>query len=152
MASESNLPRRSRRTRTRQRVEGDDHVDDVDPEPSTSQTDTPSKTRLANIPKEAIEKAYKSLRKIIFSNDDDEEIRSNLDIVRAIVKGTLQQDPEQKENLESEEQYRANVTREGEKDFIDSLRTMAANSDTQGSKAWDDLFENGTSFSLGPRI
>ncbi len=32
----------------------------------------------------------------------------------------------------------------GEKKFIDSLRAMAANNDTQGSKAWGDLFEDGT--------
>ena len=52
-----------------------------------------------------------------------------------------------KEHLASMEEFHNNVTRRGEKKFINSLRAMAANSDTQGSKAWDDLFEDGcTSF------
>jgi hypothetical protein len=141
MASGS-LPRRSQR-----RVRGDDLVN-----PSTPQTDTSSKLRVANIPKQAVEKESKSLRKIISPNDDDNEILQTLNAVWFLVHEALELDPGLKEDLASKDEFRANVTRKGEKNFIDSLRAMAANSDTQGSKAWQDLFQNGTSFSLGPSI
>jgi hypothetical protein len=120
--------------------------------PSTPQTDTSSKLRVANIPKQAVENESKSLRKIISPNDDDNEILQTLNAVWFLVQSALKQDPELKGHLASEEEYRANVTREGEKMFIDSLRAMAANSDTQGNKAWKELFQNGTLFSLGPSI
>jgi len=68
------------------------------------------------------------------------------------VKGALAQDPKLKGRLASEEEFRDNVARKGEKTFIGSLRAMAADSDTQGSKAWKDLFEDGTSFSLASSI
>jgi hypothetical protein len=120
--------------------------------PSTSQTGTPSSLRLASIPKQAIEKAHKTLRKIISPKDDDDEIRDSLRIVRMIVNGVLEQDPELKELVASEEKYYDNVTRRGEKIFIDSLRAMAANSETQGSEAWEGLFTDGTLFYFGPSI
>ena len=140
MATRSN-PRRTRQ-RDRLGVEGDDRVD-----PSTSQRGTPSKTRLANIPKQALEKASKSLRRIVCKDDDDDEIMNSLDIVQTIVQGALKGNPKQIEHLASNEEFRDNVTKKGEKYFIDSLRAMATNSETQGSKAWEDLFEDGTSFS-----
>jgi hypothetical protein len=133
-----------RRTRQHDRVQGDDRV-----EPSTPRTDTPSSTRLANIPKQAVEKAFKFLKRNISPEDDDDDI---LDYVWTGVKGALKQDPKLKEYLASEKEFRDNVTRKGEKNFIDSLRAMATNSDTQGSKAWADLFEDGTSFSFGRSI
>jgi hypothetical protein len=134
-----------RRTRQHDRVQGDDRV-----EPSTPRTDTPSITRLANVPKQAVEKVSKSLRKNI--SPDDDEILDALNYVWFGVKGALEQDPKLKEYLASEKEFRDNVTRKGEKNFIDSLRAMVTNSDTQGSKAWADLFEDGTSFSFGRSI
>ncbi len=131
----------------RQRVQPDDRVD-----PSTPQGGSPSQKRLANIPKQAVEKASKLLRKNISPKDDDDEITDALIYVWFGVKDTLKQDPKLKKYLASEEEFRDNVTRKGEKNFIDSLRAMAANSDTQGSEAWEDLFEDGTSFPLGPSI
>jgi hypothetical protein len=134
--------------RTRHRIRYDDSVD-----PSTSQRGTLSSTRLANVPKQAIEEASKSLRRNIFpKDDDDDEILNSLSlyVIWTIVKHTLEQDPKLKEHLASEEEFRKNVTRKGVKRFIDSLRAMTANSnsDAQGSKAWEDLFQDGTSFSL----
>ena len=111
-----------------------------------------SSTRLANIPKRAVEKVAKSLRKNILPTDDDDEIRDSLKYVWVNVQDALENDPELKKCLAGKEEFYANVTKKGEKKFIDSLRTMAANSDTQGSKAWEDLFEDGTSFALGPSI
>ena len=134
--------------RTRQRAQDDnDRVD-----PSTSQTGTPSKTRLANIPTQAIEEATDSLRRIIHPKDDDERIRNSLKHVWTNVHDALEQDPELGMHLASRDVFRTNVTRKGEKNFIDSLRVMATNSDSQGSKAWESLFSDGTSFSLGPSI
>jgi hypothetical protein len=132
---------------TRQRVRDNDRVDS-----STSQRGTTSSTRLANIPKQAVEKVSKYLRQIIFPKGDD-EILDVLQVVRTLVKGALEQDPKLKEHLASEEEFRENVTRKGERKFIDSLRA-AANSDGQGSlsKAWEDLLQDGTFFSLGPSV
>jgi len=143
MASVSN----PRRTRQRDRLQGDDRVD-----PSTPQGGSPSQKRLANIPKQAVEKASKLLRKNISPKDGDDEITDALIYVWFGVKDTLKQDPKLKKYLASEEEFRDNVTRKGEKNFLDSLRAMAANSDTQGSEAWDNLFEDGTLFPLGPSI
>jgi hypothetical protein len=140
MATRTN-PRRA--TRQRDRVQGDDRED-----PSISQRGTPSKTRLANIPKQVVEKASKSLRRHVSKDDDDEEMMNSLIIVWNTVRDTLKWDPKQKEHLASNEEFRDNVLKKGEKFFIDSLRAMAAKSDTQGSKAWEDLFEDGTSFSF----
>ncbi|KAF8492177.1 hypothetical protein F5888DRAFT_1806903 [Russula emetica] len=131
MASGSN-PRRSR-----QRVQDDDRVD-----PSTPQRGTPSSTRLVNIPKQAVEEASKSLRKIISPKGDDNEILNALKHVWIDVQEALEQDPKLKIHLATKDEFRKNVTRKGEKIFIDSLRAMAAKSDTQGSKAWEDLFED----------
>ena len=136
-----------RLTQQRDRAPGDDRVD-----PPTPQRGTPSQKRLANIPKQAVEKASKSLRKNISPKDDDDEILDALNHVWIGVKGALAQDPKLKGRLASEEEFRDNVARKGEKTFIGSLRAMAADSDTQGSKAWEVLFEDGTSFSLAPSI
>jgi hypothetical protein len=73
-------------------------------------------------------------------------------MVWQLVNGTLEKDPKMKECLASREEFCNNVARKGEKNFIDSLRAMAANNDTQGSKAWDGLYDDGTSFPLGPSI
>ena len=140
-------PSNPRQTRQRDRVQRDDRAN-----PSTPQRGSPSQTRLANIPKQAVEKASKSLRKHISPKDDDDDILDTITVVWSLVKGALKQDPKLKKSLASKDEFRDNVTRKGEKTFINSLRAMAANSDTQGSKAWDNLFEDGTSFSCGPNI
>jgi len=141
MASGSN-PRR-----TLQRVQDDDRVD-----PSTPQRNTPSNTRLANLPKQAVEEAANDLRSIISPKEHDTLILNRLNHVCRAVKEVLEQDPKLKKYLASKEEFRDNVTKKGEKKFIDSLRTMATNSDTQGSDAWKDLLEDGTSFSFSASI
>jgi hypothetical protein len=65
MATRTN-PRRA--TRQRDRVQGDDRED-----PSTPQRGTPSKKRLANIPKQVVENASTSLRITISKDDDDDD-------------------------------------------------------------------------------
>ncbi len=89
MASESN----PRQTLKRDRVQGDSE-DRVDP--STSRRGTPSSTRLANKPKEVIEKASKCLRKVIFPTDGDVEIVESLPSVWAHVQDAIEKDPELK--------------------------------------------------------
>jgi hypothetical protein len=131
----------------RQRVQDDNRVD-----PSRPRQVLPLKYGLADIPKQAVEKVSKSLRRNIYPKDDENEILKVLNVVRTIVQDALKQDPELKEHLASEVEFFANVKRKGEKIFIDSLRAMAANSDTQGSKAWGGLFNDGTSFSLSLSI
>ncbi len=142
MASGSN----PRRTRQRDRVQDDHRAD-----PPTPQGGTPPKTRLANIPQRAIDKAVKSLRRIKFpeeDDDDDDDDDAILAFVWWPVHGALKQDDELKEHLVDSDGYLDNVTTKGKKKFIDSLRAMAANSDKQGSEAWNDLFEDGTSLSF----
>jgi hypothetical protein len=129
--------------RKQQRVRYNDRVD-----PSTSQRGTPSSTRLANIPKQAVEEVFKSLRRNIFPNDNSEKILKALKVVQRIVEEALEHDPKLKKHLASKEEFHENVTRKGEIKFVDSLRAMAENSDAQGSKAWEDLFQDGTLFSL----
>ena len=131
----------------RQRVQSNNRVD-----PSAPLGGSPSKKRLTNIPKQVVDSVCRTFRKLISPKDDDDEIRDVLHYVWTGVRDALEQDPNLKRHLASKKEFYDNVTRKGEKTFIESLRTMAANSDTQGNKAWEDLFEDGTSFSLGPSI
>ena len=81
-------------------------------------------------------------------------MRDDLDFIWLVVREVLEQDPKLKRHLVSKEEFYDNVTRKGEKTFLESLRAMAANCDMRGYKAWEDLFEDrdGTSLSLGPSI
>jgi len=133
MASGSN-PRLKRK-----RVEDGDRV-----VPST--LGTPSSTRLANIPEQAVKEAAESLRKLISPKDSDDTVLKTLKHVWLAVHDVLEQDPNLKGQLASKEEFRENVTKKGTKKFANTLRTMAANSDTQGSDAWKKLFDNGQSF------
>ena len=133
---------------TQQHVHDDDRVDQ-----STPQTGSSPRIRLENIPEEAVEGAVDDLILTIHPSHNDKTIKRKLKTVWAIVNGALEEDPELKDHLASEEEYRGNVTKKGEKMFIDSLRTMATNSVTQGIKAWKGLLTDGTSSSLlGPSI
>jgi len=92
---------------------------------------------------QAVDKAFKSLRKSISPEDDDGEIQDSLDMVWFAVHRALEHDPKMKKLLASNDEFRDNLRRKGEKPFFDSLRAMAKNCDTQGNKAWEDLFEDG---------
>ena len=119
-----------------------------DDDPSTGMPERNSPSNM-NIQKQVVyEEACSHLKRNLSPQDNsDEWILEGLVYVWIAVKRALEQDPKMKEHLASMEEFRDNVTRRGEKKFINSLRAMAANSDTQGSKAWDDLFEDGcTSF------
>ncbi len=143
MASGSN-PRRTRQGA--RQVQDAYRVD-----PSTPQGGTPSRTRLANIPQRAIDKAVRSLRRIISKfpeeEEEDDDDDAMLGLVWFSVQGVLERDPNLKDHLANKDEFSDNVKKKGEQIFIDSLRAMAANSDEQGSKAWEDLFEDGILFS-----
>src|SRR5882762_10019660 len=108
MTPRSNPPRQARQ-----------HAQDDDS--STFQRGTPSNTRLANIPMQAVDKAFKSLRKNISPEDDDGEIQDSLDMVWVAVHRALEQDPKMKKLLASNDEFRDNLRRKGEKPFFDSL-------------------------------
>ena len=97
------------------------------------------------IPDEAIQKACERLGLNVRPDHDDEHIEQSLDVVRAIVRGALLQDPDVRPRLASEDEYRSNVKHMGEKQFIDILRDLAK------TNSWRNLLENGTFLSpFGP--
>jgi len=103
-----------------------------------------------DIPEQDFEEATESLNSITSPRDDDTRILNTLKVVRTLVQVALEKDPKlkvQKGHLANRDEFRNNVKKKGEQKFIDSLRAMAANSDEQGSKAWEDLFEDGILFS-----
>jgi len=103
-----------------------------------------------DIPEQDFEEATESLNSITSPRDDDTRILNTLKVVRTLVQVALEKDPKlkvQKGHLANRDEFRNNVKKKGEQKFIDSLRAMAANSDEQGSKAWEDLFEDSILFS-----
>ncbi len=137
MASGSN-PRRTRQSARRVQ---DDHRAD----PPTPQGGTPSETRLANIPQWAIDKATTSLKRNIFSDEDDDGIRGNLKHVWVAIKEAQEHDPKRKDHLADVDGFLEILKKKGEQEFIKSLRAMAS---SKKKGAWEDLFEDGTSLSF----
>jgi hypothetical protein len=81
---------------------------------STLQTFSPSDTRLANVPEQAVEKVFRSSRGITFlEDDDDNEIQGILEIVRVTVHGALKEDARLKGQLAEMEEFFGNATRKG---------------------------------------
>jgi hypothetical protein len=115
-------------------------------DPSTSQRDTLSKTRLANIPKEAVDQASRFLRRQIFDDDSDEQIWNSIGHVWKAMHEALEKYAGLEGCLADEKQFLDNVKSKGKRKFIDSLRDMAKKG-TQDD-AWYDLFEDGTLFSF----
>jgi hypothetical protein len=137
----STMAPNTRRTRQkRYPVQGNDSVHS-----STSQTGTPSKKRLANIPQRVIDEAYKYLSLKRFQNDNDEAIKRQFGLVWWTVNNVLKQDEGPKGRLANENEFLDNVRRNGEKTFIDSLRAVAK---TVEAQAWYDLFGDSTLFSI----
>jgi hypothetical protein len=130
----------------RTRQQRDDPVLGDDPaHSSTPKTGTPSKKRLANIPQQNVDKACRSLRKIILQDEDDEAIKESFKYVWRGVYDALKQDEGLKGRLADENEFYDNVRRNGEKKFIDSIRAMAKTGEAQ---AWYDLFDDSTFFSF----
>ncbi len=105
----------------------------------------PSRTRLANIPQRAIDKAAKFLKKMILFDEDEDEIRGNLRHVRTAVQEALEHNPKLKDHLANKDEFLDNVEKKGEQKFVESLRAMAS---SKNKDAWEDLFEDGTSLSF----
>jgi len=79
----------------------------------------------------------KKLELIIQPDDDDDSI---LGVVWFFVNKALKEGPILKPRLADEGEFRGNVQKYGEKQFIDLLKDMAK------KKNWGDLLENRTSF------
>ena len=109
-------------------------------DPSTT-PNSPSQT-LPNIPAQVLQEAYEFLELIILPRYDDSRIRRDLVCVWTAVNRALEHDQKRKESLADNSQFLANVTRKGEQQFIDSLRSMAI------SGTWAALFEDGTLLSF----
>ena len=115
-------------------------------DPSTSQRGTLSKTRPANIPKGAVDKASSLLRKIMLPKDDDKQIWNFIVHVWMAIHEAFKQDAGLKGCLAGRDEFLNNVEKKGKKKFIDSLRAMAKK-ETQDN-AWYELFEDDTLFAF----
>jgi hypothetical protein len=104
------------------------------PDSSTSQRGSPMQMRQAN----AREEASKFLHRVVHPMDDDDEIRSFLIFVWTLVEDALEQDPKLKRKLADKDEFRDNVKRKGEQDFIkdSKLRDMAEHD------SWESLFDD----------
>jgi hypothetical protein len=93
------------------------------------------------ISEQTIQKMCKNLERLIRTDDDDDCVLEFLDYVFFAVRNALQEDPNRKARLANEDQFKENVKKEGEQQFINLLRDIAK----KGS--WRDLLPNRTSFS-----
>jgi len=103
-----------------------------------SSSTQPRQTRLAKIPVPAVKNASKSIGRIVFPEDDDDDIRLSLKHVWLAVYEALKQDSGLKEHLADQDEFFHNLKRKGEQEFIESLRDMAK------AKSWEPLFNDGT--------
>jgi hypothetical protein len=106
-----------------------------DPNPATRST-LPSTQPKVSIPDRALRAMCKKLERNIQPGDDDDSIQDSLNTVRSIVDDALQEDPSLKTRLADKDEFRGNVQKYGEKQFIDLLKDMAK------KKNWGDLLEN----------
>ncbi len=109
--------------------------------PSTPTRPTPPSTQSTNcISEQTIQKMCKHLERHIRTDDNDDWIRQSLGHVFVAVRNALAEDPNRKARLASEDQFKENVKKEGEQQFINLLRDIAK------KESWRDLLQNGTSF------
>jgi hypothetical protein len=116
---------------------------DHHPDSSTPQRGTPPQKQQANPRDWRREDASNFFRRNVTPEDSDEAIRKFLlRYGRIAVQDALEeQDPKRKEDMADEDEFSANVMRNGEQDFINSLRDMAL------ADSWERLFDDGTFFS-----
>jgi hypothetical protein len=92
------------------------------------------------ISERTIQKMCKNLERLIRTDDDDDCVLESLDYVFFSVRNALQEDPNRKARLANEDQFKENVNKAGEQQFINLLKDIAK------KKSWRDLLQNGTSF------
>jgi hypothetical protein len=109
--------------------------------PSTPRRPTPPSTQSRIcISEQTIQKMCKQVERSIRPEDDDDWIRQSLGLVFAAVRNALAEDPNRKACLASEDQFKKNVKKKDEQQFINLLRDIAK------KESWRDLLQNGTSF------
>ncbi|KAI0255537.1 hypothetical protein BJV78DRAFT_682468 [Lactifluus subvellereus] len=96
----------------------------------------PPKRPIGSIPDEAILEACQNLERNVSPGDDDARILVNLKTVWFLVHMALSQNPTLSGCLANLNEFRVNVKREGEQQFVGFLRKTARD------KSWQDLFEN----------
>jgi hypothetical protein len=109
--------------------------------PSTPKRPTPPSTQSTIcISEQTIQKMCKQVERAIRPDDDDDWIRQSLGHVFLALRDALQEDPNRKARLANEDQFKENVKKEGEQQFINLLRDIAEKG------PWRDLLQNGTPF------
>ena len=120
--------------------------DDHDPNPSTPTRPTGSSTQSrVSISDNTLQEVYQCLQRNIQPDDSDKVILRSLNVVWISVNEALKEDPTLKTRLADKDEFRGNVQKYGEKQFIDLLKDMVR------KKNWRDLLENRMSF-LSPNI
>jgi hypothetical protein len=108
--------------------------------PSMTSKSTPLSTQRAiSIPEGEIKEMCEILEDTIRSSHSDDRVKSRLGIVWVAVNHALKTD-DKLEPLANQEEFRANVEKEGEQQFIKLLKGMAT------TKTWTDLLDNSMSF------
>jgi hypothetical protein len=106
--------------------------------PTTPTRPTPPSTQSTIcISEQTIQKMCKKLERLIRTDDDDDWV---LNTVFVALRDALEEDPNRKARLANEDQFKENVKKEGEQQFINLLRDIAK------KESWRDLLQNGTSF------
>ncbi len=118
-----------------------DDIADNNENPSTPTRPTPPSTQSTIcISEQTIQTMCKRLERTIRPDDDDHWIRRSLGNVWFTVRNALEEDPNLKARLASEDQFKENVKKNDEQQFINLLRDIAK------KESWRDLLQNGTSF------
>jgi hypothetical protein len=112
-----------------------------DPNPSTPTRSTPPSTQpKVSISDNTLQEVCQDLQRYIQPDASDKVILRSLNVVWISVNEALQEDPSLKTRLADKDEFRGNVEKYGEKQFIELLRDMAK------KKNWGDLIENRASF------
>jgi hypothetical protein len=112
-----------------------------DPNPSTPTRSTPPSTQpKVSISDNTLQEVCQDLQRYIQPDASDKVILRSLNVVWISVNEALQEDPSLKTRLADKDEFRGNVEKYGEKQFIELLRDMAK------KKNWGDLLDNRTSF------
>jgi hypothetical protein len=118
-----------------------DDTADNNENPTTPTRPTPPSTQSTIcISEQTIQNMCKHLERNIKTDDDDDWIRQSLYFVFILVRGALEEDPNLKARLANKDQFKENVKKKDEQQFINLLRDIAK------KESWQDLLQNGTSF------
>ena len=118
----------------------DDLADNNENSTTPTRPTPPSTQSTICISEQTIQGMCEGLEHLIRPGDDDAWIRRFLVNVFVTVRDALQEDPNLKARLANEDQFKENVKKKDEQQFINLLRDIAR------KESWRDLLQNGTSF------